>query len=335
MQTLLGKIIFLLMLFVLSLHGYSVSMSVDKHEPMVGEKCILTLEFNYDNLEEYEIEEAEFEEFDVKLLDENETQESNNTWSVKQRYELTPHKAGTITLPALKTHIEMIEEQYQERYNRNKYLKKFDIFTQPISMNVQPLPDELTITGIYELYAHIDKNSTKLGEPIHFTVGLKGEGNIPNLDFLTLNIPNTTIYEKSDTQYEKSFDILSNKNFTIPPILLKYYNQKNKEITLLNTTPFHIKVIGTTAKKENISIIWWLLLLLLLPFFWFISTFFKYDEEKALKKQLKQCKNKETLLKKLMPYFYKNRELTRLIYELEEVEERKFKSLKRKILAYF
>jgi len=335
MQTLLGKIIVLLLLFVLSLHGYSVSMNVDNKNPMVGEKCILTLEFNYDNLEEYEIEEAEFEDFDVKLLDENETQESNSTWSVRQRYELTPHKAGTITLPALKTHIEMIEEQYQKRYNRNKYLKKFDIFTQPINMNVQPLPEELSITGEYELYAHVDKNATKLGEPIHFTIALKGEGNIPNLDFLTLTIPHATIYEKLNTPYEKSFDIVSNSDFTIPPIVLKYYNQKNKEVMLLNTTAFHIKVMGAKVKKENSSLIWWFLLLLLLPLFWFISKSFKYDEKQALKNQLKRCKDKETLLKKLVPYFYKDRKLTRLIYQLEEVDKKEFKRLKKEILNCF
>ena len=335
MQTSLGKIVFLLMLCLHALYGYSVSMSIDKHEPIVGEKCTLTLLFHYDNLEEYEIEEPKFENFDLTLLDENETQETNSTWQVTQRYQVIPYQAGSITLPALKTHIEMIEEQYQERYNRNKYLKKFDIFTQPITLNVQPLPEDISITGVYQLYANIDKNATKQGEPIRFTMGIKGEGNIPNLDFVTLNIPHATIYEKENSTYEKRFDIISDRNFSIPPIVLKYYNQQSKEVSFLSTTPFHIEVIGGIAKKEATSLLWWLLLLLLLPLFWFFYRLFKHDEKSLLKKQLKACKDKESLLKKLMPYFQKNRKLTRLIYELEEVEEQEFEGLKRRILGCF
>jgi hypothetical protein len=343
MQISLGKILFILIFSLLSLHGYEVTMRIDNSHPMVGEKCTLTLEFNYDNLEkyemeEYEIEEAEFENFEVTLLEEKESQEINGTWQVTQRYQIVPHKAGTFSLPPLKTHIEMIEEQYQKRYNRNSYLKKFDIFTQPIMMSVQPLPQDITLTGDYQLYAHTDKNSTTLGSPIRFTIGIKGEGNIPNLDFLTLNIPDATIYENLNSPYEKSFDILSNRDFTIPPVVLKYYNQKTKQIALLNTTSFDIKVIGGRAKKEDFSMLWWLLLILFilfLPLFWLLSKLLKYDEKKALKRQLKRCKDREALLKKLMPYFYKNRQLTRLIYQLEEVERKEFNRLKKEILKYF
>ena len=113
MQISLGKIFFILIFSTFSLYGYSVSMSIDNSTPMIGEKCTLVLEFNYDNLEEYEIEEAEFEDFEVTLLKERESQDKNGTWQVQQRYEIVPHKAGNFSLHSLKTHIEMIEEQYQ------------------------------------------------------------------------------------------------------------------------------------------------------------------------------------------------------------------------------
>ena len=337
MQTSLGKILFTLIIIPLSLHAYSFTMNLDKTQPMIGEKCILDLNFHYQNLEEYEIEEPHFENFTSTLLSDEEIQDKNGTWQVKQRYQLIPNKAGKTTLHPLKTHIEMIEEKYQERYNKNKYLKKFDIFTQAIMINVQALPQDISITGDYELYAHIDKNSTSIGKPIHFTVNLKGEGNIPNLDFLTLNIPNTTIYEKTKTPFTKSFDILSNTHFTIPPIILKYYNQKTKQINLLNTQPFEIEVKGGTAKKQPFKIFWWLIfpLFLLIQLLWFLPKLIIYDEKETLKKALKRCKNKDALLKKTMPYLHKNRHLTRLLYQLEESDTKNFKSLKKKILKHF
>ncbi len=324
-------------MIALSAHAYSFTTKVDNTHPMIGEKCTLTLHFHYKDLEEYEIEEPDFENFDTTLLEDKEFQDENGTWHAQLRYQLIPYQAGTFTLPALKTHIEMIEKKYQERYNKNKYLKKFDIFCKAIMIDVQPLPQGITITGEYQLYAYIDKNSTSLGNPIHFTVGIQGEGNIPNLDFFTLDIPQTTIYETSNTPYEKSFDILCNTNFTIPPITLKYYNQKTEEIALLHTSPFDIEVRGGTPKKESPTLSWWFFipLLLLLPLLWFLPKLFIHDEKRALKKELKRSKDKESLLKKLMPYLDKNRQLKRLIYQLEEVEPKEFKMLKKEILKHF
>ena len=304
---------------------------------MVGEECILSLNFDYKNLEEYEIEEADFENFESILIEDEESKDETGTWHVRQKYKMIPNKSGLLKLKPLKIHIEMIEEQYQQRYNKNKYLKKFNLFSQPITMNIKPLPQNITITGDYQLYAHIDKNSTLKGNPIHFSISLKGMGNIENLDFLSLNIPNTTIYEKTKEPYKKSFDILSNQSFTIPPIILRYYNQKTKQITLLSTLAFDINVIEGKNKKHPFQKNIWIsfTLLLLIELLWFSSLLFETNEEQALKKQLKRCKNKEELLKKLMPYLYKDRQLMRLIYELEEIEEKKFKTLKKEILKYF
>jgi hypothetical protein len=337
MQTSLGKIIFLLIITTLFLNAYRFTMHVDNNKPMIGEKFTLILNFSYENLEEYEVEEPNFENFESQLLEDKEFKETNGSWQVLQRYQLTPKQAGTFTLPPLKTHIEMIEKPYQERYNRNKYLKKFDIFSKPIEMKVQPLPENITITGEYELYATVNQNSTKLGKPIHFIVGLKGKGNIPNLKFLTLNIPHVTIYEKSTTKYEKSFDILSNESFTIPPILLKYYNQTTKKVTLLSTMSFKIEVLEGKAKKESAEKLWWLLLpfIPLIPAFWFMVQLFSSNEKSGFKRQLTRCKNSHELLKKMLPYLYKNRLLTRLIYQLEEVESQDFKKLKKEILKHF
>ena len=337
MRTSLGNILFILIMIDLSLPAYTFTTQLDKHAPMVGEKCILTLYFRYTNLEEYEIEEPEFENFDTVLLQEEESQDANGTWLVQQRYQLMPHTEGIFKLPSLKTHIEMIEEKYQARYNKNKYLKKFDLFSKPIMIDVQPLPQGSTITGDYEIFAQIDKNSTKLGKPIHFTVRIKGEGNIPNLDIFSLNIPHTTIYEKTISESEKSFDILANADFTIPPIILKYYNQKTKQITLLSTDPFDIKVLGTIAPKRPFKLFWWVILslVLLLVLLCFVCKAFQHDEQKALKKRLKRCKDKESLLKKCMPYLHKNRQLTRLLYQLEESERTAFKRLKKEILKHF
>ena len=46
-------------------------------------------------------------------------------------------------------------------------------------------------------------------------------------------------------------------------------------------------------------------------------------------------KNKEALLKKVAPYIQENRPLSRLIYQLEESDAKRFKGLKKEIVKHF
>jgi len=93
----LGRYILLLCFLLEYSHASVFSMSVDNLTPMLGEKITLTLEFKYDNLEEYSLEEPQFEHFDIKLMDEKEYQENNLTWTMRQTYQLIAKKDGHLT----------------------------------------------------------------------------------------------------------------------------------------------------------------------------------------------------------------------------------------------
>ena len=341
MQTILGKLLFIMMLSSSLLPGYHFTMKIDNPTPMLGEKAILTLHFSYINVEEYEIEEPYFEHFSIKRIEDKEYQDNNGTWHALLRYELSAQEIGTFTLHPLTTHIEMIEKKYQTLYNKNKYLQKFDLQTKALTMKITPLPDFLKIIGHYKLSSLVDKTVTYAGEPIVFKVRLTGEGNIENLDFLTLNIPNVMVYEKNLQPYQKNFTFISDNNFTIPSVSLKYFDQVTKEITTLSTNAFFIKIVGAHRNLPKYHYFWiyllsglFFILLLLYVYNLFESLAF-IDEKTYLKRQLKQSKNKEVLLKRVVPYLHQNRQLTRLIYQLEDIEPSKFRKVKKKILKHF
>ncbi len=314
------------------LYGYSFTMHIDNTQPMVGEKVHLTLHFRYDNLEEYELEEPQYENFKITLVDENETQENTGTWLVTQHYTLIAKKSGSFALHPLKAHIEFIPLAYQDRYNKNHYLKKQDIFTQAVTMLVSPLPQNIQVTGDYTLQAHIDKNQTIQGSPVQFTLTLTGEGNIENLDFFSFHIPHTTIYEKNTSPQSKTFNILANRDYTIPPILLKYFNQKSKTVMLTSTPGYAIHITGNTSFHSLL----WILVLILVSIggygLWILHRLAYLDTKKTFIKQLRGCKNKDDLLKKIAPHIQKDRQLTRLIYRLEECENGELKKIKKEIV---
>ena len=332
----LTKITALLLLCSLVLEGYSFTMECEKTELMVGEKTHITLTLRYTNLEDYNIEDAKFENFQTTLLKETETQENNSTWVVTQRYALVAQKAGTTTLTSPIAHVESIAPEYQKRYNRNKYLVKKEIHATPCTLNITPLPQGINVTGTYTLSSKVDKHKVKAGEPIRFTVQLQGEGNIEDLSFFTLAIPHTTVYEKATSTNEKYFDIISDSNYTIPAISLEYYNQSSKSIERLSSKAFTIEVTPLPNTQRNKVDVRLMLLILfggLLYYLWHLFNVLSYvDKKGTFIRILKKIKNKEDLLAKVAPYLHKDKCLDRLIFKLENVESAKFKKLKREII---
>ena len=314
-------------------------MSCDKTELMLGEKVDVTLVLRYSNLEDYDIEEPKFEDFSITLLEDTETQDANHTWLVTQHYTLTAQKAGTFTLTSPTAHLESIAPKYQERYNRNKYLVKTDIQAKPCTLTVTPLPQGLKVTGTYTLSTEVNKQKVKAGEPVHFTLHLKGEGNIADLSFFTLAIPNTTVYETRTSTNKKEFNIVSDHNYTIPALRLQYYNQSTQSAELLSSQAFGIEVITAPTPQKSKAKVLSILLLMFAGLLYYLYRLFSslaYLDKKAMFiKALKKCKTKEELLAKVAPYLGKDRGLDRLIFGLEGVEDGEFVRVKRKILKYF
>ena len=312
-------------------------MSCDKTALMVGQKAELTLTLRYSNLEDYSIDEPKFENFSTTLLEETETQDANHTWLITQRYTLTPQKAGTFILTSPTAHLESIALQYQERYNRNKYLVKTDIQAKPLTLNISPLPQGLKVTGTYTLTTEVDKQKVKAGEPVHFILHLNGEGNIADLSFFTLHISHTTVYETSSTSNRKEFDIVSDHNYTIPTISLHYYNQSTQSTELLSSQTFGIEVITVPTPQKSKTKVLSLLLLAFAGLLYYLYRLFSslsyIDKKATFIKALKKCKTKEELLAKVAPYLGRDRGLDRLIFRVEGVDTLGFKGLRKEIIT--
>ena len=333
MQTSLFRAFLCLLSFYTFAHAYSFTATLDKISLMVGEKTILSLEFCYDNLEEYTLEEPQLLNFKVALLSEEEKQETNTTICLRQHYALSAKKAGMFTLPALKAYIESIPPKYQERYNKNHYLQKLDIYTKPLPIEVTPLPEGLSVTGNYTLTASVDSTTVQAQKPLHFTVLLRGKGNIETLDFLTLSIPHTLIYPHKTEGLSKTFDIIADENYIIPAIALTYFNQEEQMVERIHTESYHITVTGISVKKSKNIWLWLLLSVIYLGLFYAVYHIFKslafIDEKKILFKRIKSAKDKEALLKVIAPYMHKSKGLERLVYRVEMSERSAFKGLKK------
>jgi len=319
----------------LMVHAYSFYATLDKKEVMLGEEVNLTLIFTYDNIaraeiEEYEIEELHLEKIKTTLISDEEYHENNKTWVAKQIYTLIPKSSGKLIIPPINLYIESIPLAYQEVYNRNKYLEKIDVQTKALELHVRPIPEGISISGEYKLVAMVDKKEVDAGQPIRFSLSLEGKGNLESLEFFKLKIPHTTIYSESSKGLTKNFTIVSDRNYTIPPVTLKYYNALSRSIEFIDTPNFAIEVHSDVPiETENYTWFWYgvVTLLLLLCCYGFYLT-----PKNPLIKSLKQSKSKEELLRRVVPYMEQNKNLKRLIFKLETSDKQTFKSLKKEII---
>lgn len=164
--------------------------------------------------------------------------------------------------------------------------------------------------------------------------------------------------------YTKTFSIVANSSFDIDSVFLEYFDSKTKSKKTIKTKKYSIEVVGEkvekkqvilqkaeTHKEENqkeqvviketsfiekslfffLGAICSLLLIFILYYFKKGRDSSKEEFDKPLLKVVKSTKEKNELLKVLSPYIQKDESLDQLIYELEDIEAKDFRDIKKRI----
>jgi len=112
------------------------------------------------------------------------------------------------------------------------------------------------IIGNFQISMNVDKTKIKANKPVNGKLIIKGYGDLSNLSDIKINIPNATIYDnkpkitqtikdnKIYSKYEKSFVVLADNNYTIPPVEISYYDINDKKVKNISTKPVFVEVKG-------------------------------------------------------------------------------------------
>ena len=164
--------------------------------------------------------------------------------------------------------------------------------------------------------------------------------------------------------YKKSFSIVSEHSFTIPSVEIKYFDKKTKatktikskvyDIEVISTkkdpaklqlqtktkpvkikTKEIVKVIKTTDSQKGMFFIFGLIagILTVVLYLYFTKlTVSRKKRETPLKKSIQKSKTADELLKTLVAYVNIDRDLDRLIFEIEQNADTDLKIKKKEIL---
>ena len=249
---------------------YNLSINVDKKNVYVGEAIEFTLKFKYKkDLEIVSLDyvKPKFENFWVKELKPKDSQ-SNYTEYVEQeiKYLLFPQNAGKIVIEPLKIGITTLQSQYGSGFFLTAPTSTIPVYSNKLELNVKSLPQNINLIGDFTIKSTIDKTTIDAGDAISYKLFIEGRGNIDDLDEVSLNIPETTIYDNPSKKeynikgniyggkYSKIYSIVGKKDFIIPSIEVQYFDKKTKTIKTIRTKRYEIKVNKSLAKEKKLEV---------------------------------------------------------------------------------
>jgi len=139
--------------------------------------------------------------------------------------------------------------------------------TDPIGISVKPLPqaskpaDFKGAVGRYQIDASLDRTSVEEGQPVTYTLRLKGEGNLhtvempgaPDLDYFksydsssSLNLKKVRLVVEGEKIAETVLIPRKAGNFKIPPVSFSYFDPARQQYRTIQTKALSLKVLEST-----------------------------------------------------------------------------------------
>lgn len=350
-------------------NNFDLSIKLSKKDLYLGEDALLILVFKYrknSQILDSSLETPRFDNFWFKQLSSSPQYEEGPYIVQEIPFLIFPQKVGQIIIPSLKVNLQILDTNNTFSLFGNES-KQLNIYSNSLSINVKALPKDIALIGEFSISSSINKNKLKENEALSYQIKIEGYGNIDDLEDITFNIKNTTVFQnKADVKkefisgryqvsYSKTFSFLSSNDFIIPSYSLRYFDKKSKSIKEIKTKEYQVyvnkvknksilqkqKIIKKTQYKnsENILLsrgIFFILgiffAVLIFSLFKFVTIKNKKTIESSLSKKIKNSSSKKLLLNILAVYILKFPLLDEYIYKLEKCEEKEYQNIKKDIL---
>lgn len=351
---------------------FDLSLKASKNSLFLGENFLLTLVFKYKKdakIIDLAFQKPNFDDFYFEQLKDNKEYEENGFIVQEINFLMTPLKVGKIKLDSVVVNAQIMDIERGFSFSNN--FKDIKIYSNDMEFNVFPLEKDIKLVGDFSIESFVDKQNVKRGEAISYKIKIAGFGNFDSIGDIKLDLKNAMIYEnkplinkylKGDTyygEYIKTFSIVPNESLFIEPVILKYYDNKEKKVVEKssnkikinveiekNSSPVKLEKQLSTAQpeikiiKEKISIfdrfLYFVLGIISTTFIFGLYLYVKKQRlnkssyEKPLIKKVLASKTKDELIKVLSIYIKLDEKLDELIFEVEKVEN--IKPIKKEIV---
>lgn len=244
-------------------------VEVDKTNVYMSEPIKLTYHFKHRidlDIAEANFNPPSYEGFWTKSApkEPNKIEGDYNTYEMT--YILFPQKNGSLKINPARMSVGLVKPNVRSYFNFERITWK-TLYTKEIPIEVKPLPKDAQVYGVFDFEVHVDKKETKANEPVNFTVSIKGEGNVDDIENFVLNINEAVVYAdkpikktvlqsgRVEGEFSQKFAIVSNRNYQIPSLTFTYFDKNKKESVTKTTAPIDISVEGSMLMEPKTAIL--------------------------------------------------------------------------------
>ena len=196
----------------------------------------------------------DFKGFWMKGESQTTRSEEGNFIVTKATYRLAPQREGNLTIKPAQLKIATRISTRDVWGSFMPQVKWKSYFSNEVHVKAKPLPNNAKIVGNFTISTTADKLEINPNEAVNVTVKVVGDGNLEDIESFKPYIPDVNVFDEKinikGNVLTQKLAFVADKDFTIPPFSLVFYNLKTKRVEKISTKPIRIKVNGSVKKNE-------------------------------------------------------------------------------------
>lgn len=253
---------------------FILKLNLDKQSLKVGESTTLKIIYKQRvgaRVDRVRISEPKIDNFWVKKVGKPKEYTQGEYMVQEYSYLIFAQKSGTFHIEPIVANIgRVVRRQIGNGFFNDPFFNSIssqlewkNIYSNGLDIKVEPLPNGLELYGDFNISASVDKREVYANKPVNLTIRVEGVGNIDDIQKFDLNIENAVIYAdkpviktyfKNGTYqgvFSQKIAIIADRDFTIPPIKLTFFDKQSKSVKSIQTDAIKVKVKGATAATQK------------------------------------------------------------------------------------
>jgi len=127
-------------------------------------------------------------------------------------------------------------------------------FSNDLEIDVKELQNGVNLIGDFTIFSKVDKVEVNANEAVNLTVILRGDGNLEDVESFKVSIDDVSVFDEkidiSSNILTQKIAFVSDRDFKIPAMSIKYFDLKTKKIKTISTKEISIKVKNAKVKED-------------------------------------------------------------------------------------
>ena len=237
--------------------NFVLTLSSEKKELFVGESFDMTLSFKQrTNAEavDSKFTPPELKGFWVKNESKPQRYQDGKYTITKVVYTMAPQRAGELKITKAQMQVASRSSRADSWGAWIPTIKWKTYFSNELSFNVKPLPNNINIVGDLSIKSSVDKTEINANEAVNITVEVIGDGNLEDIKSFKPDIDGVGVFDEKividGKKLTQKIAFVAERDFVIPSFSLKYFNPDTKEIKTISTEEIAVSVKNSKIQEK-------------------------------------------------------------------------------------